>query len=1109
MSLGSLNAEQPNRAESLFGSKPTSTPSKYCAVIEASIVTFSDVVFNLPMPTAPLLITSSNMELGYSSTVALVRCSMKTGTDFIPSFTEITSDEHSTTTASVTVALSSFLSISLLGRDGIAATISTKSASPLLTTTITSSHFANMTSTSAGSRASHVRPVQILSGNDLCRVDDAVYGTVASLLGESQTFDLINSTLMECENPGTARNEDDTTIKNVTGTHTFTSAAGNFKNETGFTHYHFTNCIITSTVQSASFYIITIPKLSGAVKLTNCSISIDCQNFDVSLIGLAGIDEGSQTLSVDSCTVKYDKVSTLPATSNQLSINSVLTTVSHSTFESPNGASRTRVFYGSSAVSFLQISNCRFSDQTTSTTGSVVYHPPASRIILLVSDSLFENNEAGTDGGSIATRNGYQSFDRCVFRNNEAGKRGGALFVYIPQHIYFEDTHFDNNQAVGNLGHDIFVEAGNCSFFFASNVVGCTSTTTSNKISFSQTPGKTEDLSLLDVLFSEPKALTIPHLFVKEGGIGEDCLETSPCHLVTTAISKAESIFTQIHVAIGNHSLSDETITKSIQVVGQGWMANTTKFTNLTMGGVSVGSSGNLTLSSLSLHPHSTASVILNHSASDATSLLTNVRLENIQKHRTNLFSFSQGSAVFRVCTFNTITLTTSAAISVTSSASLSLFQVWFMHIDTTSTTGGSCLDVETSASVSIEKSDSSYCSSEGPAGAFFFKQVDDSTLSFNSLIFTENTASSTLSSIGNDMVLSGFDSSFLSVRSPISSFSNKPRALVGGRVVDFQIPNCIFRQYGIHHPINARFYEGVPLSKFRGLSFTVNNLVTPGYRADIQVINIDPILIEDLSFINLTLNLLWMAFIHDSTSSTARHFISTESQVSYNSGSVTLSADPLTSPFIVDGTNAQLTMNNLPISLPPILSLPFIVNRAGTVKFTAASLTTPAVLRGCSFIESLCGTVTVTSRTFANIHSDVDGSFLNAKNTSLLFQGAGFVNCSARNGGALFIELAGAHYVQTVYGSMSPVSFRDCRATATDENGELVGKGGAIYVKGTSTAARPIQFNTYALNHARFENNSAAWGQDIFIESSLFEGKSVDEIPVFGGGSLSSMYRR
>ncbi|KAK2958988.1 hypothetical protein BLNAU_6004 [Blattamonas nauphoetae] len=1108
MSLGSLNAEQPNRGESVFGSKPTSTRSKYCAVIDASIVTFSDVLFNLEMPTAPLLITSSQMELGYSSSVGLVGCWMKTGTDFIGSFTEIRSDEDSATTASVTVALSSFVSMSLLGRDGIAATTSAKSAPPLLTTTITSSHFANMTSTSVGCGASDVRRVQILSGNDLWRVDDAVYGTVASLLGSSQRFDLINSTLMECENPRTTRNEDDATIKNVTGTHTFTSAAGTFRNETGFTHYHFTNCIITSTVQSASFYIIHIGNLAGAIKLTNCSITSDCQNFHVYLIALTGVDEGSQTLSIDSCTVKYDKVSTLPATNYQISTRYVLTTFSHSTFESPNGASRTRAFSVSSAVSFVQISNCHFSDQTTSTTSPVISHPNTAPIVLLVSDSLFENNEAGTDGGSFATYTGYQSFFRCIFQNNEAGKRGGALYMNSIQHVYLEDTHFDNNKALGNLGQDIFVEAQNCSFFYASNVIGCTSTATSNKIDFSKTPGKTEDLSLLDVLFSEPKTITIPHLFVKEGGSGESCLEATPCHLISAAFSKAESVFTQIHVAVGDHSLSDETIAQSIQIVGQGWMANSTKFTNLTMGGISLGNNGNLTLSSLTLHPLSTSSVILSHSASDASSLLTNVRLENIQKHSTTLFSFSQGSAVFRVCTFNTITLTTSAAISITGSASLSLFQVWFMHIDTTGTTGGSCLDAETSGYVSIEKSDVSYCSSEGPAGAFFFKRVDDSTLTLSSLIFTENKASSTLSSIGHDMVLTGFDSSFLSVSSPVSSFSDKPRALVGGRVVDFQIPSCGFYQFGIRHPINSRFYTGVPLSKFKGLSFTVNNLVTPGYRADIKVVNTDPILIEDLSFFNLTVNLFWMTLVHDHTSSTAHHLISTESKLDYRTGSITLPADPLTSPFIVDGANALLAMYFLPISLPSVLSHPFIVNRAGSVSFALVSLATPAFMRGCSFIESISGTVSLSQRTLANIHSDVDGSFLNAKNTTVQFVGAGFVNCSARNGGALFVELNGAHYVQAVFGYNTPVSFRDCRATATDENGVLVGKGGAIYVKGTSTNSRPIRFNTTALNHARFENNTAAWGKDVFIESSLFEGKSVDEIPVFGGGSLSSMYR-
>ncbi|KAK2948410.1 hypothetical protein BLNAU_16665 [Blattamonas nauphoetae] len=93
-------------------------------------------------------------------------------------------------------------------------------------------------------------------------------------------------------------------------------------------------------------------------------------------------------------------------------------------------------------------------------------------------------------------------------------------------------------------------------------------------------------------------------------------------------------------------------------------------------------------------------------------------------------------------------------------------------------------------------------------------------------------------------------------------------------------------------------------------------------------------------------------------------------------------------------------------------------------------------------------------------------------------------------------------------YVTAYPDLFKNCSATETDDDGNLIGKGGALYFKGTSTNVRPIRFNTTNLDHARFEGNNAAEGNDIFIESSVFEGKTLDKIPTFGGVSLSNEYR-
>ncbi|KAK2949901.1 hypothetical protein BLNAU_15130 [Blattamonas nauphoetae] len=1038
-----------------------------CAIVESSTLLLTQIEFQLETIISPLLITSTDSLADASSSVTLVSCVVQTGTPLIPSFTEIMSEQPSSTAAVVTVASVSILSLSLLGESGIASTVNSRSSPPHLSTIVTSSHFHNLTATPVPHSQPRHRPTQVLTGNEMSRVDDALYGTVASILGHSQSFDLINSTLLECENPRTGRNADDPTIKNITGTYTFTSSAGYFRNETGFTHYHFTSCIITSTEQTASFTIINIGSLSGAVKLTSCSITIDCQHFHVTVMFLKGAAEGRQSLSIDSCCVKYDKNDALAQTNNQiLTYYSVMTDITHSTFESPKGDSRTRTFLPADSVAFIQVNNCRFKGQTTSSTGSVFSFSGTYQICLL-SDSLFEGNKAGAFGGSVATSYAHQSFSRCVFRQNEADMRGGALYLIHPQHLFFEDTHFDNNKAKEKLsttndyahyrGNDI-ASTPNCSFYTETNVIGCTSSTPSNKIGYYNSAVGNADLADQNKYFPTPIETKVNQLFVETGRTGEDCDESNPCPLVSTAVSKAESIFTQIHVAVGDCSLSDETITKSIQIVGQGWMVNSTKSTTLKMGGVTVGSYGNLTLTSLSLKPLNTSSVLLSHSAATATR-----------------------TATLRVCAFNTIALTTSAAVSVNGSASLTLYQVWFMHVSSLSTTGGSCLDVNTSASVSIEMSDASRCSSNGPTGAFFITKVGK------------------LDTHSED--------------SPISSVSAKPHCLVvdsqlNGQIQNFQIPNFGYHEYGIHHPINTRFYFGLPMSQFKGVSQTVNDLVSPGTQVDIRIKNDVPIIMEETTFSNRTAYLRLLVIQHNSTSPTSCYTLREDVTFRLIGGQIQLPADPDTTPFIVDGSTSLFMLTTSTITLPPILSRPFIINKAGTTHMNSASFNSTLSLQGCSFIESLSGTVKVDYLTISNIHSDVNGSYLNAKNTSLQFHSFEFVNCSAQHGGALFVVLDSSHYIQFQFIAPYTTSFRDCRATALDENGVLVGKGGAIYVKGTSTNSRPIRFNTTALNHARFENNTAARGNDVFIESSLFAGKTVDQIPVFGGGSLSNMYR-
>ncbi|KAK2948412.1 hypothetical protein BLNAU_16667 [Blattamonas nauphoetae] len=258
-------------------------------------------------------------------------------------------------------------------------------------------------------------------------------------------------------------------------------------------------------------------------------------------------------------------------------------------------------------------------------------------------------------------------------------------------------------------------------------------------------------------------------------------------------------------------------------------MTNTTTFTILKMGDVEVWTNGNLTISSLSLKPSSISSKLLTHSSSDASTLLVNVWVDQIENHATHLFSFSEGQVSFHLCRFNSITLTSTSAILVSGTASLDMNQVWFSHVTSSTTTSGSCVDARTSSSITIISSDAAHCSSSGPAGVFHFTRLDNNPLTLTDIVFTSNLASSSHAKHGNDIVLVNYPPKFLSVTSSVKSISQKPRVLIDGDEVEIQIPDYGYHSYGINHPLNHGFYLAVPMSQFPGIKLTIQDLVSPG----------------------------------------------------------------------------------------------------------------------------------------------------------------------------------------------------------------------------------------------------------------------------------------
>ncbi|KAK2943756.1 hypothetical protein BLNAU_21326 [Blattamonas nauphoetae] len=158
------------------------------------------------------------------------------------------------------------------------------------------------------------------------------------------------------------------------------------------------------------------------------------------------------------------------------------------------------------------------------------------------------------------------------------------------------------------------------------------------------------------------------------------------------------------------------------------------------------------------------------------------------------------------------------------------------------------------------------------------------------------------------------------------------------------------------------------------------------------------------------------------------------------------------------------------------------------------------------------------------NIHSSCDGSVLFAKKSNITIsnfnvlscsaQRGGFAfchlcnvtiaqsefsSCSAQHGGAIFLELENAYQLTSDQDSRYRTTFMNCEATATDETGVAVGRGGAICVNGTTTAVTPLH-----LAYWSFDNNTAAFGNDVFVAESVIRDEGPDRLKGCKGESWS-----
>ncbi|KAK2947712.1 hypothetical protein BLNAU_17382 [Blattamonas nauphoetae] len=156
--------------------------------------------------------------------------------------------------------------------------------------------------------------------------------------------------------------------------------------------------------------------------------------------------------------------------------------------------------------------------------------------------------------------------------------------------------------------------------------------------------------------------------------------------------------------------------------------------------------------------------------------------------------------------------------------------------------------------------------------------------------------------------------------------------------------------------------------------------------------------------------------------------------------------------------------------------------------------------LRSCSATQggvlmSVGSRVSIYSGSFSNCVAD-EGGVAYVVSSTLSFSKTSLVSNSAKRGGVLFLDF-GTNSASSISSSLS--NFTSNSACDVSENGVDSGKGGAIFMMGTTTSQTPL-----VLNYSRFDRNTAAFGNDVFVEETVLGETGPDLLSSCNGESYS-----
>ncbi|KAK2955340.1 hypothetical protein BLNAU_9733 [Blattamonas nauphoetae] len=176
--------------------------------------------------------------------------------------------------------------------------------------------------------------------------------------------------------------------------------------------------------------------------------------------------------------------------------------------------------------------------------------------------------------------------------------------------------------------------------------------------------------------------------------------------------------------------------------------------------------------------------------------------------------------------------------------------------------------------------------------------------------------------------------------------------------------------------------------------------------------------------------------------------------------------------------------------------SVSLFVVESGSLSLTACSCNSISSKHG-GVLYSEDSNVNIKEGTFSNCAAEKGGVAYLVSST-LSVDESSFVSNSAKLGGVFWIDFGQDSSTSL---SLQSSTFTTNSAHDMDENGVDCGKGGAIFVTGKTSSQTPID-----LTSSHFDENTATFGNDVFVSASVLGDKGPDLLSECGGESYSRL---